>query len=160
MKSTDYWHKKIIEPIKALLKQGLTPEKLVLSIAFGIALGLFPVIGSTTILCTAAALILHLNLPAIQLVNYLVYPLQIILLIPFYRAGEWLFQLEPLPLSATAIITMIKEDAWSAINYLWDTTLAAMVVWCLVAPILIFVLYRTLLPLVRKLSFKSNGFSK
>jgi len=33
---------------------------------------------------------LRLNLPAIQLVNLVVYPLQLALLVPFLRAGAWL----------------------------------------------------------------------
>jgi hypothetical protein len=38
-----------------------------------------------------AAVVLRLNFPALQLVNYLVYPLQILLLWPFARLGKWLF---------------------------------------------------------------------
>ncbi|HDP80068.1 MAG TPA: DUF2062 domain-containing protein, partial [Spirochaetes bacterium] len=97
-----------------LLRQGITPEKLSLSLAFGIILGIFPVIGSTTILCAAAAVLFRLNLPAIQLVNYLVYPLQITFLIPFLRAGDRLFGYEPLPLDAALLVGMFKNDFLSA----------------------------------------------
>ena len=63
-------------PIINLLKQGITPEKISLCIALGVMLGVFPVIGSTMILCTIASLSLKLNLPLIQIISYLVYPLQ------------------------------------------------------------------------------------
>src|SRR6202521_464308 len=87
MKST--WpYRKIFLPIVDLLRQGITPEKIALSIALGAVLGIFPVLGATTILCAAAALVLRLNLPAIQLVNFLIYPLQLILLLPFLQAGS------------------------------------------------------------------------
>ena len=154
MKFKDFWQRKFVKPIIDLLNQGITLQKIVLSIAIGATLGVIPVPGATTILCTIAAIIFRLNLPAIQLVNYLVYPLQIILLIPFYRAGEFVFNAEPLSLSASQVVEMIKEDIWAAIKFLWDTTLHAVVVWCILAPILVAILYYLLLPLVKRLPFK------
>ena len=80
---------RLIAPFIELLRQGMSPEKIALTIALGIMLGVTPVLGSTTLLCTLAALALRLNLPAIQLVNAVVYPLQIILLIPFFKLGAF-----------------------------------------------------------------------
>ena len=70
---------------------GITPEKIALSVALGITLGVTPVLGSTSILCFLAAVVFRLNAPAIQLVNYFVYPLQFALLIPFIGIvrGRW-----------------------------------------------------------------------
>src|ERR1700679_2600498 len=85
-------HRKLIQPFIDLLKQGVTPEKIALTVALGVSLGVTPVIGSTTMLCTLAAVSLRLNLPAILVVNGAVYPLQLILLVPFLRAGAWLFR--------------------------------------------------------------------
>lgn len=149
-----FWKKRIADPILGLLKQGITPEKIALSIAFGMALGVFPVLGSTTLLCTLAAMAFKLNLPAIQVVNYLVYPLQFVLLIPFYRAGELVFNAPRLSVSVTQIAALIKEDPWGATQFLWETTWHAMVVWGLLAPIGIAILYYTLVPVIRKLPFE------
>ena len=87
-------YRKLILPFVELLKQGMSPEKIALTVALGISLGVVPVIGSTTTLCTLAAVSLRLNLPAIMLVNGVVYPLQIALLVPFLRAGAWLFRVD------------------------------------------------------------------
>lgn len=76
-------HRYVLEPILTLLRQGITPEKIALSLAFGIGLGIFPVLGVATILCTVIALALRLNLAAIQIVNYLASPVQLLLIIPF-----------------------------------------------------------------------------
>jgi uncharacterized protein (DUF2062 family) len=73
------------------LKDGISTETLALSIALGFVLGVFPVLGIPTVLCGVAAVVWRLNFPALQLVNYLVYPLQIALLWPFARFGERLF---------------------------------------------------------------------
>jgi uncharacterized protein (DUF2062 family) len=50
----------------------MDPRKISLCIALGFALGVFPVLGMTTLLCAFSAFALRLNLPAIQVVNFLV----------------------------------------------------------------------------------------
>ena len=72
--SEGFLKRRLVRPIIELLSQGVTPEKLALSLALGITLGIFPALGSTTALCAIAALVLRLNLPAIQIVNYFMYP--------------------------------------------------------------------------------------
>ena len=47
-------YRKLVQPFIDLLKQGVTPEKIALTVALGITLGVTPVIGSTTMLCTLA----------------------------------------------------------------------------------------------------------
>src|SRR5512145_1002136 len=76
-----------LEPIRHQLTQGVTPRALALSLAVGFGLGTFPVLGATAILCAVAAAALRLNHPAIQLVNFIAYPLQLLLLVPLLRAG-------------------------------------------------------------------------
>ena len=79
---------RLVRPLLDLLRQGVTPEKIALSVTLGVMLGVFPVLGSTTALCALAAFAWQLSLPAIQIANYFVYPLQLALLIPFFRAGR------------------------------------------------------------------------
>jgi uncharacterized protein (DUF2062 family) len=148
--SEGFWHRRLVHPILALLRQGVTPERIALSVALGAVLGVFPVLGSTTALCALAALFLQLNLPAIQIVNYLVYPLQIALLIPFFRLGERLFRAPHLPLSVPQIYAMIHADMWGAIRFLWTTSWHAMVAWCLLAPVFAALVYVILLPALRR----------
>lgn len=142
--------RRLVRPILDLLRQGVTPEKIALSIALGIALGIFPALGSTTILCAVAALALRLNLPAIQIVNYFVYPLQVALLLPFFRMGEWLFGAPRLPLAVPQIYAMVQASVWGATVALWTTTWHAMVAWCSVAPIFVAATYLILTPLLRR----------
>jgi uncharacterized protein (DUF2062 family) len=68
---------------------GLTPFQLALTISFGVTLGLFPFIGLTSLLCFIFAFIFRLNIIVIQLVNWLVSPLQLIMLVPFYQLGNY-----------------------------------------------------------------------
>jgi uncharacterized protein (DUF2062 family) len=80
--------KKIILPLVSLLKQGVEPSKLSLALTSGALIGVFPVLGIATVTCTGVAALYRLNLPAIQLANYLVFPMQIILFFPFLYLGE------------------------------------------------------------------------
>src|SRR5580698_2056041 len=72
------------------LSQGISPRRLALTLALGCAIGCIPVFGVPTLVCVALALVLRLNLPAIQAANYAVMPLQILLIAPFVRLGGWL----------------------------------------------------------------------
>ncbi len=143
-------HRIVVLPILELLRQGITPEKIALSIALGAALGVFPLVGSTTILCTVAAILFGLNLPAIQLVNYLIYPLQLALLLPFLRLGERLFGGGSVPFSLTQILSLIQSDLWRAIVILWGVTLHAILAWLCIGPFAALLIYLALRPLLRK----------
>jgi uncharacterized protein (DUF2062 family) len=66
---------------------GLSPTTIALILAVGLVLGVFPVYGCPTVLCVLAAIVLRLNLPAVQLINQLVLPLQLVLLVPLNRFG-------------------------------------------------------------------------
>jgi uncharacterized protein (DUF2062 family) len=149
-------YRKLVLPIIDLMRQGITPEKIAQSLAFGIVLGVFPVLGSTTVLCTVAAVVFRLNLPAIQLVNYFVYPLQLALLIPFIRFGEILFRSPHVSLSLPFIFRMIRENAWHATRTYWTSGWHAMVAWCLVGPLAIYLLTRLLTPILRRLENTSG----
>jgi uncharacterized protein (DUF2062 family) len=142
--------RKLFRPLLELLRQGATPEKLALSIALGAVFGLLPAIGCNTTLCALIALVWRLNLPAIQLVNYFLYPLQIALLIPFFRLGEKLFGAPHLPLSVSQISAFAHANLWGAIQLLWTTTWHAMVAWALLAPFAAALLYFLLVPAFRR----------
>lgn len=125
--------RRVWEPLLALLRTGLTPRGLAWSVAAGLALGTFPMLGSTTLLCALAAFLFRLNQPAMQLVNYLAYPLQLALLVPFIRLGERLFRAEPMPLSLTGMLQALNADTWGTIALFWTRIWHACVVWALVA---------------------------
>lgn len=152
----EWARRQIVTPVVALLRQGATPEKLALSLALGIALGVFPVLGTTTALCAIAALALRLNLPAIQIVNYVVYPAQIALLIPFFRFGESLFGAPRLPLSISEIVAMFRSNYWHATQFLWTTIWHAVAAWTLLAPILTGLTYVLLVPILRRIGRKRS----
>lgn len=64
--------------------------QLPLLLPVGLVLGVFPIAGIPTVLCLLAASILRLNAPALQVLNSVTSPLQLVLLLPLARAGYWL----------------------------------------------------------------------
>lgn len=149
-----FWRRRVIEPLAAQLKQGATPEKLAQSMAWGFTLGIFPILGTPSILCGIAGVVLRLNHIAIQTVNWLVYPLQIVLIIPFLKLGNRLFGFGELNLSLKEIALMFEQDFGHAALELGGLALRGIVAWVLVALPLNFVLRRILLPPIRHLAVK------
>ena len=120
---------------------GLTPHKLAMAFAWGTIFGLFPVIGTTTALCAIAAVIFRLNMGAIQIANYMVYPLQIILIIPYIRLGEYIFNIPQFPLSISKLKIMFGESVWESLGILGNSILSGMFAWLLTAIPLFVILY-------------------
>ncbi len=131
-----------------MLKEGMGPKKVSLCIALGVSLGIFPVLGMTTLLCAIAAIVLRLNMPAIQMVNFIVYPLQLILLAPFYGIGSWLFKQPNWQIIKGSLMDLIRNDFWGSMANLWDLTLYAIFTWLAISPLVILVLYLILKPVI------------
>ncbi len=139
-----------------LLRQGLTPGKLALSVALGIGIGCFPIMGTATLLCAAVALIFRLNLAAIQVGNYLAWPLQFLLLIPFLRLGERVLHAEPLPLSPQQILAMAHHAPADMMHAFVLAQIHSTVAWLLVMPWATAILAFALRPLMRLLLARAN----
>ena len=119
------WKRRLIQPLLALSPRGMSPEAMALSVAVGFALGVFPLPGCPTLLCAVAAVLLRLNAPAVQAVNYLVYPLQLALFAPFVRLGGRLFRFPALA----------HAGAWRAVLGVLGAVAHALAGWlCIAAP--------------------------
>jgi uncharacterized protein (DUF2062 family) len=130
---------------------GASPERLAWSIAVGLLIGINPILGSTTILCLAAAFVLRLNVAASQLGNHIVYPLELILVIPFIHLASSLFHTAPMPLSANELLRLAREHPLALSRQLWLWEWHAFLLWAILAAILIPAIALALVPLLRRL---------
>ncbi len=146
-----FFRRKLVQPLLELLKQGVTPDKLAMSVGLGLSLGIFPMIGSTTLLCGIIGYVLRVNQPAIQLINYFAYPLQLALFIPFFQAGAWLFGDSVFPFTVEDVLAMLKNDPWQTIQSLWWANVRAVVVWCMIGPLVALATYRILKPVFMRI---------
>jgi uncharacterized protein (DUF2062 family) len=121
--------------------EGTSAEKIALSVALGVVFGTFPMYGCPTLLCAAASIVLRLNFPAVQCVNYLISPLQIALLVPFNRVGAGLFP---------AHASVRHTDIWRLASSSGTAAMHAIVGWFCVGVPLGILLYVTLRHMIRR----------
>lgn len=143
--------RKLVDPLARQLTQGASPERLALALALGVVLGAFPVLGATTALCAVAGVALRLNQPAIQVANYLAYPLQLALYIPFFQAGAWLFGAPPVAFDVADARAALARDLAGTVAAYAGANLRAVVAWAIVAPAVAVLLRYALRPLLARL---------
>lgn len=131
--------------VKKIMQSGLTPQKLSLTISLGSAIGVMPLLWGTTLLSALLAALFKLNQAAMQAVNYLCYPLQIALFIPFCRLGEAIFPWGP-RVSIAILSSALHGRIGSTLTLIGWASARAIGAWLLVAPPFILCLY----PLLRK----------
>ncbi len=145
-----------IQAIIGFLRQGVSPKKLALSVAIGIALGFFPFLGLTTVFSALAAITLRLNMPAIQLVNYLMYPIQIALYIPLIGLGDLIFDVAPFPFTLGQILEQLEKDLFGTLNILWLANLRGILAWLIFSFPVGFSVYHISLFFFKKVLPKAN----
>ena len=143
---------RITEGLSALLRQGASPEGLALSLAVGACLGLFPILGATTFLCLLVGAVFRLNHAALQLANYAMAALQLVLILAFVRLGEWLTGAPAMPLNPLELGSLFRANPSAFLARFGLTGLRGILGWSLVAPFLGLLLFAMLLPLVRGLA--------
>lgn len=144
-----YIDRKILQPLLGFLREGITPHKLSLSVVMGIAFGLIPVFGLTTMFCLLAAFIFKLNKPAVLLINFAIYPLQLILYVPFIHTGELIFGYVPIDLDIYRLIDMFRDDWLLALNQIWFHNLLGIFAWIIILTPVSFFIYYLLRPVFR-----------
>jgi uncharacterized protein (DUF2062 family) len=148
--------KAISSQMVGILSQGMTPTKLAITIAVGFCIGCFPLLGVTTALCILVAFIFRMNQAAIQVGNYLAFPLQLLLTIPFLRLGEIIFHSAPLPLAPNRVLSMARTDPDQTARAFVAGQGHAIIAWALIAPIAALLITVLLIPLFRSLMRSSN----
>lgn len=127
--------------IASALRQGATPRKLAIACAMGCVISIFPVFGTTTLLCFLVAIAFRLNIVVIQTVNYLLTPIQVVMLIPFMQGGIFLFGLSNVSLEVNDLLFRFKNDFGTVFQELGGVVLSGIAVWVLVAIPLFFMLF-------------------
>lgn len=152
----DWLQRRFLDPLRALLLQGISPDRLALCVAIGVVVGNIPILGISTVLCAGIALVFRLNLAAIQVVQAAMAPTQLLLIIPFVRLGEWLLRA---PHQAVSIDAGLALGVGHAVAVLWGAIVHAGIAWLLVAPLAILVLYKSLAPVFARAAVQLKGQS-
>ncbi len=138
---SNLWSKKL----KIWLIYPSSPGKIVLSFTLGFYLGLFPVVGLTTLLCLLATFLFRLNPLIIQVTNFSVFPLQLVLIYPFMKAGRILFFTKKGLLPVVSLKQLLTADGWNYFCYLCESVAGGIAVWSLFSVLTGVFMYRFLL---------------
>jgi uncharacterized protein (DUF2062 family) len=111
----------------------MSPEKMALTCALGVVVGILPIWGVTTFICLLIAPVFRINIVMLQLVHYFVYPLQLLLIIPFIKVGTFLFGVNPMPYALTELISMFKIDFWGELKQVGFAIALGVGVWAVVS---------------------------
>jgi uncharacterized protein (DUF2062 family) len=131
----------VLDPVVKQLSQGISASKIALAIAFGITLGIFPIMGTPTLLTCAVGIPLKLNQPILQIFKELVYPLHLLLIVFFLKAGQLLFGQNQSDFSIKLMTQQATDNFGKFLNNFGTLALQAVVVWLIMAPILIGIIY-------------------
>ncbi len=147
-----WWRRWFVAPVLAQLTQGISPERLAWTISLGMVVGVFPIMGSTTLVCLLVGYALRLNQPILHVFKTAVYPLHLVLILVFIHLGQRLFNVPPLSFSIPELLSQFKSDP---LQFAKDFGLAAfhgVVAWVLVAPFAVFLIKLSILPVLTRLS--------
>jgi uncharacterized protein (DUF2062 family) len=147
-----FWRRWVLNPIVKQLTQGTSPAKIAQAIAYGVTIGIFPIIGSTTLLSILIGIPLKLNQPILQVFKFLAAPLQWTLVLGFYRLGEILFNAPHVSLSIPKMMERFFAEPGPFFRDYGMTALYGIAVWCLIAPLLLAAIYFTSRPLIQTLA--------
>lgn len=133
--------------VQSWLRQGISPQRLALTLALGFAIGCLPVMGIPTALCLLVALALRLNLPAMQAANYVAMPLQLALILPFVRLGGRIFSSGP----TAALATELHGSSMTLLRASGSVAAQALGAWLVIAAPAVALLTLVLTPVLRRI---------
>jgi uncharacterized protein (DUF2062 family) len=146
-----WWQRWIVLPVKKQLTQGITPEKLGWTIGAGLAAGIFPILGSTSILAFLVALVFRLNQPVIHIFSTMMYPVHLATILVFIRIGQKMHGVELIRFSIPELFARFTED-W--LQFAKDFSLAAwhgITAWLIVTPFIVIGARLIATPILRRL---------
>ncbi|MFD2784359.1 DUF2062 domain-containing protein [Hymenobacter rubripertinctus] len=152
-----WWRRRVGQPLLGLLRQGLTPHQLALTVALGTACGLIPMLGVTSLLATFGAVRLRLNVAATLLIAHLWSPVQLLLIIPLLRQGARLWGGHTPTLTLDKLRTLFSHDWLAALSLLWHAIAGALLLWAGAFAALAPVLYFALRPVLRRVLKAHHG---
>ena len=145
-----FWQRRLLGPIRAQLTQGITPDRIALTLAVSTACSLLPFLGFTSLLNLGVGLWLRLNQPIMQTLNQLLGPLQLLLILGYVRLGEKIWGAPPMPISVSTIVRSFRADPVAFLQRFGWTGVHAVTAWALSVPFIIAGLYFGLRPLLRR----------
>ncbi len=167
-----FWHRRVAHPIMGQLTQGITPEKIALTISVGSACAFFPILGTAALLCLIVGIILKLNQPLIQLINALCSVPHLLSVYALIRLGDLIFGVPQPRFTVSEFITHRPHtfpNLWAIVLAVWRdhgiyfhrfgaAALHALVAWAIIAPFWVMLIHRLVYPPLKRAALKRGAF--
>lgn len=146
-----FWRRRVVQPVRDQLTQGITPDRLAVTFAVGTACSLLPFLGFTSLLNLGVGLALRLNQPILQTLNQLLGPVQLALILVYVRMGEIIWGAGGTHFTVGEVLRVFRDESigtflqqfgWAGVH--------AFTAWLLTAPLLVATLYFALRPAFRR----------
>ncbi|MFW5886538.1 MAG: DUF2062 domain-containing protein [Bacteroidota bacterium] len=142
----------LFKAFNKLITQSTHPRQISLAIALSFVFGIMPFFGLITILLTILAILLNLNQVIVHVTHNVVFPLQLILLVPFYKAGQWLYGDLLFPGSISLFIETVINDPIKILSDFGIAASMALLIWALISMPVFIIIYYLLLHYLTKRS--------
>jgi len=147
-----FWKRRLGDPVRALLTQGVTPDKLAATFAVGTTVSLFPFLGTTTALNVGIGLWFRMNQPLLQAINYLITPLHLVMILVYVRSGEIIWRSQADQFSVIDVIRTFRDGTIAEFFHRFGWAgVHAFTAWLISAPFILAGLYYGLRPALRRL---------
>ena len=150
-----FWRRRVVQPIRTQLTQGVAPDQIAATLAVGTACSLFPIFGVTSIVNLLVGLGLRMNQAILQSLNQLLGPLQIALILVYVRIGEFIWRSTERHFTLKDMMREFRER--SLVDFLqqfgWAGT-HALTAWLVTSPLLVAAIYVAVRPAIRRAAKK------
>lgn len=150
-----FLRRRLLQPLLVQLTQGVSSDRLALTLAVGTTCSFFPFLGFTTLLNLAIGLRFRLNQPILQLLNQLLGPIHLVMIVVYVRLGAWLWRAPDDHFTVAAMSDFFRHASLGEFLHRFSWIgVHAFTAWALTAPALIATLYALLRPALRALALR------
>ncbi|KAK8921606.1 hypothetical protein KSP39_PZI020112 [Platanthera zijinensis] len=148
-----WFNQKIVDPFLQILGRDAEPKQLAFSTALGLTLGIFPICGVTVFLCGLTLVLFgkHCHAASVMLSNFVATPIELSLMIPFLRLGEFITGSSHFALTTDALKKVLTGRASREVLL---SIVHALLGWILAAPFILVALYFIFVPTFKYLIHK------
>lgn len=157
-KSRSFWRRRLIDPLRKQLTQGVTPDRLAFTLGLGTACSLFPFLGLTSLLNLGAGIVFRLNHPILQTLNQLLGVVQLAFILVYVRLGEWIWRSDATSFTISEVIRVFRDESLTRFfqQFGW-AGVHALTAWLMTTPLLVGIIFGSVRPLLRRLRRKATS---
>ena len=150
LRKESWWRRWLVAPVKAQLSQGISVNRVSWTVALGLVLGVFPVMGTTSLVCLLVGWAFRLNQALLHVFKTIVYPLHLALILVFIRLGERLYGVPLISFSIPELMGKFKADPLKFVQDFGTAAWHGVSAWLVIAPFAVMLIKIAVTPVLRR----------